>query len=72
MPRVSGTGNQPGSLFPAIEPIRLPAGRPILCIIVDAEDTTENRQFIVEYKPTLLQRFEQIEMYIASYLIEVI
>lgn len=38
MPRVSGTGNQPGSLFPAIEPIRLPAGRPILCIIVDAEE----------------------------------
>ncbi|MDR3532250.1 MAG: glycosyltransferase [Rhodopila sp.] len=32
------TGNNPGSLFPAIEPIRLPAGRPILCIIVDAEE----------------------------------
>jgi phosphatidyl-myo-inositol dimannoside synthase len=28
----------PGALFPAIEPIRLPAGRPILCIIVDAEE----------------------------------
>ncbi|WP_158932535.1 glycosyltransferase [Acidisphaera sp. S103] len=28
----------PGALFPASEPIRLPAGRPILCIIVDAEE----------------------------------
>ena len=28
----------PGSLFPSIEPIRLPTGRPILCIIVDAEE----------------------------------
>src|SRR5450432_651963 len=28
----------PGSLFAAIEPIRLPAGPPILCIIVDAEE----------------------------------
>jgi phosphatidyl-myo-inositol dimannoside synthase len=27
-----------GALFPASEPIRLPAGRPILCIIVDAEE----------------------------------
>ncbi len=29
---------EPVSLFPNIEPIRLPAGRPILCIIVDAEE----------------------------------
>ena len=28
----------PGSLFPDSEPIRLPPGRPILCIIVDAEE----------------------------------
>jgi len=27
-----------GALFPAGQPIRLPAGRPILCIIVDAEE----------------------------------
>jgi phosphatidylinositol alpha-1,6-mannosyltransferase len=29
---------KPGALFPASEPIRLPAGRPILCVIVDAEE----------------------------------
>ncbi len=28
----------PGALFPAVEPIRLAAGPPILCIIVDAEE----------------------------------
>jgi hypothetical protein len=28
----------PGALFPASEPVRLPAGPPILCIIVDAEE----------------------------------
>jgi phosphatidylinositol alpha-1,6-mannosyltransferase len=28
----------PGALFPASEPVQLPAGRPILCIIVDAEE----------------------------------
>ncbi len=28
----------PGALFPASEPIRLPPGRPILCVIVDAEE----------------------------------
>ena len=32
------TAANPGALFPAIEPIRLPPGGPILCIIVDAEE----------------------------------
>lgn len=31
-------------------------------LIVDVEDTPENQQFFAEYKPTLLQRFEQIEI----------
>ncbi|HEY1411246.1 MAG TPA: glycosyltransferase [Rhodopila sp.] len=33
-----GTMNDPATLFPAIEPVRLPPGPPILCIIVDAEE----------------------------------
>ncbi len=41
-------------------------------IVVDVEDTAENRQFFVDWKPTLLQRFRQIEIYITSFLIEVI
>jgi hypothetical protein len=39
---------------------------------VNVEDTADNRQFFVEWKPTLLQRFRQIEIYITSYLIDVI
>src|SRR6266478_3342372 len=36
-------------------------------LMVDVEDTPENRQFFTEFKATLLQRFDQIEIYIASY-----
>jgi hypothetical protein len=39
-------------------------------IIVDVEDLPENRQFFVDWKPVLLERFAQIEMYIVSYPIE--
>ncbi len=41
-------------------------------IVVDVEDRAENRQFFVDWKPILLQRFRQIEIYITSFLIEVI
>nr|WP_294526650.1 glycosyltransferase [uncultured Rhodopila sp.] len=34
-------GADPGLLFPGAEPIRLPPGPPILCIIVDAEEEFE-------------------------------
>jgi hypothetical protein len=41
-------------------------------ITVDVEDTPENRQFFVTWKPTLLQRFRQLEIYITSFVIDVI
>jgi hypothetical protein len=41
-------------------------------VTVDVEDTAENRRFFVEWKPTLLQRFRQLDIYITSYLIDVI
>lgn len=44
----------------------------LLRITVDVEDIPENRQFFVDWKPTLLQRFQQIEIYITSFLIDVI
>lgn len=44
----------------------------LLRLVVDVEDTAEHRQFFVDLKPTLLQRFEQIEIYIASYAVDVI
>jgi hypothetical protein len=34
---------------------------------IDVEDTAEHEEFFIRYKSTLLQRFEQIEIYIASY-----
>jgi hypothetical protein len=41
-------------------------------IMVDVDDTPENRQFFVDFKPVLRERFEQIEIYIFSYPIDVV
>jgi hypothetical protein len=40
--------------------------------VVDVEDTPENRQFFADYKIALRDRFEQIEVYIASYLVDIL
>ncbi len=40
--------------------------------VVDVEDTPENQQFFVGWKLVLLQRFQQIEIYITSYLVDVL
>jgi hypothetical protein len=37
---------------------------------VDVDDTPENRQFFIDWRATLLQRFEQLEIYIASFVID--
>lgn len=39
-------------------------------IIVDVEDTPANQQFFVDFKAILLERFEQVEIYIVSYPID--
>ena len=44
----------------------------LLRITVDVEDIPECRQFFVDWKPALLHRFRQIEIYITSSLIDVI
>jgi hypothetical protein len=44
----------------------------LLRLVVDVEDTSENQQFFLDFKPTLLQRFEQIEIYIASYAVDIV
>ena len=44
----------------------------LLRFVVDVEDTQENEQFFVNFKATLLDRFEQIEIYIASYLVDIL
>lgn len=39
-------------------------------IVVDVEDIPDNRQFFVEWKPILLERFQQLEIYMVSYPID--
>ena len=39
---------------------------------VDVDDTPENRQFFLRFKATLLERFDQVEIYIASYPVEIL
>lgn len=38
--------------------------------IIDSEDTEENQFFFTNFKTTLLERFQQIEIYIVSYPID--
>jgi hypothetical protein len=39
---------------------------------VDVEDSPENQHFMAEYKKTLLERFEQIEIDMVSFPVEII
>lgn len=41
-------------------------------IIVDVEDSAEIQQFFLDYKTKLMERFEQLAIYIVSYLVDVL
>jgi hypothetical protein len=41
-------------------------------LTVDVDDTAEARDFIAHLKAEMLQKFEQLEIYVVSYAIEVI
>jgi hypothetical protein len=41
-------------------------------LFVDVPDTRENRQFFLRLKRTLLKRFDQLEIYIASYPVDIL
>jgi hypothetical protein len=43
----------------------------LFALIVDVDDTVEHRAWIAHLKCHLLQRFEQLEIYVTSYPIEV-
>ena len=43
-----------------------------LRFVIDVEDTPENEQFFTQYKPILLERFAQIEIYIVSYPVDIL
>ena len=44
----------------------------LLRVRVDVEDTPENHQFFLDFKTILLERFEQIEIYIVSYPVDIL
>jgi len=44
----------------------------LLRLVVDVDDTAENQHFFASYKAALLERFEQIEIYIASYPVDLL
>src|SRR5437660_4666129 len=39
----------------------------LLRLVIDVEDTAESRAFFSSYKAVLLERFNQVEIYIASF-----
>jgi len=41
-------------------------------LTVDVDDTPENHHFFLEFKAGVLTRFEQLEIYIASYPIDIL
>jgi hypothetical protein len=41
-------------------------------VFVDVADTPENRQFFVDFKERLKQRFQQIDIWMTTFLVEVI
>jgi hypothetical protein len=43
----------------------------LFALIVDVDDTGEHRAWIAHLKSHLLQRFEQLEIYVTSYPIDV-
>lgn len=51
-------------------------GRPydddLFLLTVDVDDTLENREFFVRFKETLRGRFQQRDLYMVTYLLEVV
>jgi hypothetical protein len=41
-------------------------------LTVDVEDTPENQQFMARFKTELLTRFEQLEIYMVAYAVEIL
>jgi hypothetical protein len=44
----------------------------LIRLFVDVSDTSENRQFFVEFKRRLKERFQQLDIWLTTYPIEVI
>jgi DNA repair protein RecO (recombination protein O) len=44
----------------------------LMRFVVDVDDTAENQQFFIDFKSKLISRFEQVEIYIVSYPIDIL
>lgn len=44
----------------------------LMRLFIDVEDTPENESFFRSFKNVLLERFEQIDIYLASYPVEIL
>jgi hypothetical protein len=44
----------------------------LLRVMIDVEDLPENHEFFVNHKSILCERFEQVEIYIASYPVDIL
>ena len=44
----------------------------LIRITVDVEDTSENHRFFLDFKIALLERFEQIDIYLVSHSVDVL
>jgi hypothetical protein len=44
----------------------------LIRLVVDVDETPENHQFFLQFKKTLIERFEQIEIYVASYPVDIL
>ena len=44
----------------------------LMRFFVDVDDSPENHQFFLDFKAVLLERFEQIEIYLASYPVDIL
>jgi hypothetical protein len=44
----------------------------LMRLVVDVEDVEPHREFFMGFKATLLERFEQIDIYITSHIVEII
>ncbi len=44
----------------------------LFSLTIDVEDTAENRDFFIGFKKILAERFEQEEVYIATYAVELL
>lgn len=43
-----------------------------MMLTIDVEDSAENRQWLSGFKQVLLERFEQLEIYIVSYPVDIL